>query len=239
MKMPQRVKPRSSGAQIDRMRVRWPEMRHVDVSAKNMVAWIGPLRGFQMSYLVQVQWNWAVGRAFPHVLSLSLLFALGMASGSSTFPIFSSIANNLSSLRCAFSTPPQANGATPCGSRTPPCRGRRNGSTTTSSGMSTASGAAPTHLVRSPSGQASDPKRNWQPMPKSRTDARPVTKMIIWGRAGGRCQYRNCHERLDGIWRRETSAETRAISPISSPPRLAASAAIRSCHGSLRMIRAI
>lgn len=35
-------------------------------------------------------------------------------------------------------------------------------------------------------------------MSKARADARPVTKMIIWGRAGGRCQYRNCHERLDG-----------------------------------------
>ena len=35
-------------------------------------------------------------------------------------------------------------------------------------------------------------------MSKSRTDTRPVTKMIVWGRAGGRCQYRNCHERLDG-----------------------------------------
>jgi hypothetical protein len=33
---------------------------------------------------------------------------------------------------------------------------------------------------------------------KTRTDARPVTKMIVWGRAGGRCQYRHCHERLDG-----------------------------------------
>ncbi len=35
-------------------------------------------------------------------------------------------------------------------------------------------------------------------MSKARADARPVTKMIIWGRAGGLCHYRNCHERLDG-----------------------------------------
>ena len=36
-------------------------------------------------------------------------------------------------------------------------------------------------------------------MSNERADTRQATKMIIWGWAGGRCQYRNCHERLDGI----------------------------------------
>jgi hypothetical protein len=70
MKRIRRIKPRSWGAQVDRMRIRWPEMRHVEVAAKDTVAWIGPLRGFQMSYGVQVQWNWATDRAFPHVFIL-------------------------------------------------------------------------------------------------------------------------------------------------------------------------
>ncbi len=35
-------------------------------------------------------------------------------------------------------------------------------------------------------------------MSKSRGNTREKTKMIVWGRAGGRCQYRNCNERLDG-----------------------------------------
>lgn len=70
MKKILRVKPRSWGAQVDRMRMRWPEMRHVEVAAKDTVAWIGPLRGFQMSYRVQVQWNWANDRAFPYVFIL-------------------------------------------------------------------------------------------------------------------------------------------------------------------------
>lgn len=34
-------------------------------------------------------------------------------------------------------------------------------------------------------------------MPKNRTDAQPKTKMIIWGRAAGRCQFPNCNARLD------------------------------------------
>lgn len=35
-------------------------------------------------------------------------------------------------------------------------------------------------------------------MANSRANARPHTKMILWGRAGGRCQYKNCNVRLDG-----------------------------------------
>ncbi|QFT31929.1 hypothetical protein FIV00_15655 [Labrenzia sp. THAF82] len=35
-------------------------------------------------------------------------------------------------------------------------------------------------------------------MPKRRGNTRDTTKMVVWGRAGGRCQYRNCNERLDG-----------------------------------------
>lgn len=34
-------------------------------------------------------------------------------------------------------------------------------------------------------------------MAKRRTDAKPATKMLLWGRAAGRCQFRNCGKRLD------------------------------------------
>lgn len=70
MKVARRLKPRSWGAQVDRMRGRWPEMRRVDVVADNTVAWIGPLRGFQMSYRVQVQWNWIASPSRPLVFVL-------------------------------------------------------------------------------------------------------------------------------------------------------------------------
>ena len=161
VKMIRRVKPRSWGAQVDRMRMRWPEMRHVDVAAKNTVAWIGPLRGFQMSYRVQIQWSWAADRAFPHVFILEP--ALRPRDGERLHRHTSSHLqrrSDPSSLRFACSTPQQASGTVPCGSRTRRCHGRRNGFTTTNSGMSMASGAAPTRPVRYPSGQASDPKRS-------------------------------------------------------------------------------
>ncbi len=34
-------------------------------------------------------------------------------------------------------------------------------------------------------------------MPEKRGSTTPTTKMIVWGRAAGRCQFRNCGKRLD------------------------------------------
>jgi hypothetical protein len=65
-----RLKPRSPEAQLTRMRMRWPDLEPRIVGPESMIAWVGPLRGFQMSYQVQVQWDWRNAKSFPHVFIL-------------------------------------------------------------------------------------------------------------------------------------------------------------------------
>lgn len=65
-----RTKPRSPQSQIGRTAMRWPELVPQIVGVDNALAWIGPLRGFQMSYQVQVQWDWKKPRSLPYVFVL-------------------------------------------------------------------------------------------------------------------------------------------------------------------------
>lgn len=58
-------KPKSLGAQIARMRVRWPAFEVVHHDAK-LVCWVGPLRPIQRTYLVKVCWG-DVGLPGPYV----------------------------------------------------------------------------------------------------------------------------------------------------------------------------
>lgn len=55
MKTTKRSKSRE--AQVERMRKVWPVLKPLTVFADGQVAWIGPVRGFQMSYKVVVVWN--------------------------------------------------------------------------------------------------------------------------------------------------------------------------------------
>lgn len=50
---------RSREAQTERMRDLWPGLRPLTVFADDRIVWLGPLRGFQMSYKVSVVWNHA------------------------------------------------------------------------------------------------------------------------------------------------------------------------------------
>ena len=65
-----RTKPRSPQSQLGRMAMRWPALDPCLVGAGDVLAWIGPLRGLQMSYQVQVQWEWTRSRSFPCVFVL-------------------------------------------------------------------------------------------------------------------------------------------------------------------------
>lgn len=63
-------KPRSVQVQFKRMEHRWPGLIPKLLSENRFIAWIGPLRGFQMKYNVAVIWEWQNPRATPlvHVL---------------------------------------------------------------------------------------------------------------------------------------------------------------------------
>lgn len=63
-------KPRSAQVQLNRMRHRWPDLRPRMLEGGRVIAWIGPLRGFQMKYEVAVIWEWQNPKAVPlvHVL---------------------------------------------------------------------------------------------------------------------------------------------------------------------------
>lgn len=63
-------KPRSVQVQLKRMEHRWPDLIPKLISGDRVIAWIGPLRGFQMKYKVAVIWGWQNPRATPlvHVL---------------------------------------------------------------------------------------------------------------------------------------------------------------------------
>ena len=51
-----RLKPRSAGAQIDRMRHAWPQLE-LEQSRDDTLRWTGPVRGFQKEYVIQIFWN--------------------------------------------------------------------------------------------------------------------------------------------------------------------------------------
>lgn len=51
------------------------------------------------------------------------------------------------------------------------------------------------HRARSRSGKYVESEK--KAMPNSRGETRPTTKMVVWGRAAGRCQFPNCNKRLD------------------------------------------
>ncbi len=55
MKAAARAKTRE--AQAERMQAVWPGLKPLTVFADERIAWIGPVRGFQMSYKVSVVWN--------------------------------------------------------------------------------------------------------------------------------------------------------------------------------------
>lgn len=63
-------KPRSVQVQLKRMEHRWPDLVPKLISENRHIAWIGPLRGFQMKYKVAVIWEWQNPRSTPlvHVL---------------------------------------------------------------------------------------------------------------------------------------------------------------------------
>lgn len=63
--MIKRTKPRSVQSQLGRMEKRWPELRPRLAHSNQLLAWVGPLRGFQMSYTVQIQWKWQNSKAVP------------------------------------------------------------------------------------------------------------------------------------------------------------------------------
>ena len=68
--MIRRAKPRSVHSQLGRMERRWPELKPRLTHGNELVMWVGPLRGFQMSYQVQVQWEWQNRLAVPLVFIL-------------------------------------------------------------------------------------------------------------------------------------------------------------------------
>jgi hypothetical protein len=51
------ARPKSREAQAERMREVWPGLKPLTVFADGRIAWIGPVRGFQMSYKLSVVWN--------------------------------------------------------------------------------------------------------------------------------------------------------------------------------------
>ncbi|SMX50738.1 hypothetical protein [Maliponia aquimaris] len=51
------ARPKSREAQAERMREVWPGLKPLTVFSDGRIAWIGPVRGFQMSYKVSVVWN--------------------------------------------------------------------------------------------------------------------------------------------------------------------------------------
>lgn len=63
--LPFHNRPRSIGAQIDRMRHRWPGFRLVQRWDTGVV-WVGELRPFQKPYMVKVRWD-PVERDRPYV----------------------------------------------------------------------------------------------------------------------------------------------------------------------------
>ena len=68
--MIKRTKPRSAHAQLQRITQRWPRLRPQVLEAKQLLVWVGPLRGFQREYQVTVQWSWLDPKSFPHVFLL-------------------------------------------------------------------------------------------------------------------------------------------------------------------------
>ena len=74
-------------------------------------------------------------------------------------------------------------------------------------------------------------------MSKARTDARPVTKMIVWGARVAAASIETAISVSTAIWHRETSTGTRATSPTSSPRRPAGSVGILSFRHCSRMTR--
>lgn len=51
------ARPKSHKAQTERMRAVWPILKPLTVFADGRIVWIGPVRGFQMSYKISVAWN--------------------------------------------------------------------------------------------------------------------------------------------------------------------------------------
>ncbi len=68
--MAKRDKPRSAHVQLTRMAHRWPDLVPRVVEKGSGIAWVGPLRGFQMKYKVAVIWEWANTKAVPLVYVL-------------------------------------------------------------------------------------------------------------------------------------------------------------------------
>lgn len=68
--MIKRAKPRSAHSQIGRMEKRWCGLKPRLAQGNDLVLWVGPLRGFQMNYQVQIQWEWQNRSAVPLVFIL-------------------------------------------------------------------------------------------------------------------------------------------------------------------------
>lgn len=64
------LKPRSAQVQVKRMEQRWPDLKPRMIEKNDAIAWLGPLRGFQMKYQVAIIWEWINPAAVPlvHVL---------------------------------------------------------------------------------------------------------------------------------------------------------------------------
>jgi len=60
-------KPRSYQVQLTRMKHRWPDLLPRLVDQDRFIAWVGPLRGFQMKYEVAVVWEWMNPKGVPMV----------------------------------------------------------------------------------------------------------------------------------------------------------------------------
>ena len=60
-------KPRSAQVQIIRMGHKWPDLVPKIIENGRFIAWTGPLRGFQMRYLITVIWEWNCPTSTPKV----------------------------------------------------------------------------------------------------------------------------------------------------------------------------
>jgi hypothetical protein len=68
--MAKNAKSRSYQVQIKRMEHRWPDLAPRLVGGNKFIAWIGPLRGFQMKYKIAVVWSWLNPKSAPLVYVL-------------------------------------------------------------------------------------------------------------------------------------------------------------------------
>lgn len=62
-----RRKPHTPFGQLNRMRARWPQFQSEVLDNGSILLWRGEVRGFQMDYLIQVQWAWRDKTTPPYV----------------------------------------------------------------------------------------------------------------------------------------------------------------------------